>query len=184
VRFRLLLAALAVAAAILPGHSAVPGPSFGETIAAAAQQPESATPRETPEAKQTAGEEREASSAWQATIARASTFALVVGAVVYFLLQRCALRCRHLTRRNGGAETNGDGLTQVGAPVCAPPQRSAHAGHRPALRSLDPRSTLSVRRLLLRASVVKVTPDDQARLVDRYPAQLQTSALSRTGAQS
>jgi F-type H+-transporting ATPase subunit b len=81
----LLLAALAVAAAILLGHSAVPGASFGETIVAAAQQPASAKPHDTPEAKETTGQEHEASSGWLATIAKAVNFALLVGVLVYFL---------------------------------------------------------------------------------------------------
>jgi F-type H+-transporting ATPase subunit b len=85
VRFRLLLAALAAAAAILAGHFAVPAASFGDTVVAAAQQPESAKAHETPEAKENAGEAHDANGGWLPTIAKAFNFALLVGALVYFL---------------------------------------------------------------------------------------------------
>jgi F-type H+-transporting ATPase subunit b len=228
VRFRLLLAALAVAAAILLGHPAVPATSFGVTVVAAAQQPESAKPHDTPDAKETSGEEHEANAGWLATIAKAVNFAILVAVLVYFLRApltaylhgRISKVREDLVTAAETREAAARQLAEIEARLKALPlelenlerrgaedivaerariEQAAEAERRRLLehtqREIEMRLRIARRELLeLTADLAvriagdrirtSITPDDQARLVDRYAAQLQASAPSGPGARS
>jgi len=90
VRFRILCAALLVAAVALVARPVARTGIAGTTVFATAQQPESAKPQEsagpqTEARKEASGEEHEANGGWGATIAKAVNFAILVAVLVYFL---------------------------------------------------------------------------------------------------
>ena len=89
-RFRILCAALLVAAVALVARPVARTGIAGTTVFATAQQPESAKPQEsagppTEARKEASGEEHEANGGWGATIAKAVNFAILVAVLVYFL---------------------------------------------------------------------------------------------------
>jgi F-type H+-transporting ATPase subunit b len=223
VRFRILCAALVVAAVVLVARPVARTGLVGTTVfAVSQQQPEPAPPQEAAAAKENAGEEHEANSGWSATIAKAVNFAILVAVLVYFLRAplaayltgRIAKVREDLVTAAQTRETAARQLAAIDARLKALPaeledlkqrgaedivaerariEQAAEAERQRLLehtrREIEMRLRVARRELLeLTADLAigiarervqrSITPDDQARLVDRYAAQLPGGAVA------